>query len=350
MAGDIVLRRLLLDPLQVGTLTTTAADAQEQPAATMPPATPSFVAIAPIPPVSADDSIGLSDLLVRIWRGKWLILLVMLAGLVAGVLFARGRPVLYTAELQVTPAVASPRSGGGVLGTYASLAGLTGSSTATSFDLYVTSLTSRAVANELARDPRVMHQVFAREWDAQRHLWHPVPDALAGVRDTLGLPRPEWHIPDGARLQDYLVRTIKIGRGSANSPITTVGFTFHDPVFAANLLNRMNDVADRKVRAEDLARARSYIAYLQTKLALVTQSEQRTAIVGILSDQERSAMTASSGLSYAAQEIEPAPVPRVPSSTGPLTIVAVVLAGCLLLGVLLALVDWRDLWLRVRRG
>lgn len=349
MADDVVLRCVLLDPLQVGALNTIGSESSAGRSGR-----PDGEEQSPQPPVLApiiDESINLSDLILRLWRGKWLILAVTLLGTIAGVMVARGRPVQYTATLQVTPAVNSPRSGGGsALGGFASLAGITGSSTATSFDLYATSLTSRAVANELARDPRIMHTIFANEWDAAKSVWHPVSDRLAGLRSVLGLPRVEWRAPDGARLQDYVERAIKVGRATGTSPITTVSFTDPDPAFAAALLNRLNDAADRKVRQEDLARARSYIGYLQIKLALVTQAEQRTAIVGILSDQERSAMTASNGLSYAAQVIEPAPVPRVPSSTSPFVIMAGSAVGGMLVGSLLSLVDWRQLRMRLRQN
>ena len=80
---------------------------------------------------------------------------------------------------------------------------------------------------------------------------------------------------------------------------------------------------------------------LQTQLATVTQAEQRIAIVTILSQQQRAAITASSGLSYAADAIEPASVPEIPSSWSPTLWVLIFTAGGFVLGCLLPLVEWR---------
>ena len=53
-------------------------------------------------------------------------------------------------------------------------------------------------------------------------------------------------------------------------------------------------------------------------------------------------MTASSGLSYAADAIEPASVPQLPSSWSPTLWVLIFTAGGFVLGCLLTLIKWRD--------
>lgn len=302
----------------------------------------------PVDPIGQEsiEQIGISDLLLRLWRHKLRVIVTAIIFFLLGALYLRSAPVRYTAVLQATSATFGPRgaNGGGAISTFASLAGIAGSTSASPFDLYLASLTSRAVADDLARDRTIMRAVFANEVDPARGGWREPPSRLGAVKTTLlrafGIAVQPWRAPDAARLQAYLAHEIVTGRASANSPITNISFTHSDPRFAAVLLNQISQSADNRVRRADLARARNYIAYLTIKLATVTLAEQRFAIAGILADQERQAMIASSGLSYAAQTIEPAAVPITPSSTPPvLVLFAAMLLGALV-GGFLALVDF----------
>ena len=325
-------------------------DASVQPAVSTPAARRDGVP-APTPEFAPADTrppIDFAGLAAQLWRGRWIVLAAAVAGLFAGLLAAGARVPRYTAALTLTPAQqpSSRNAVPGGLGGIAGLAGLGGGpQSATPFDIYLASLASRAVAARLADDPDVLHQAFAAEWEPAARRWHSAPSRLHAARDWLqslaGVPKPPYRAPDAARMQAYLAETIKVSR-DPTSPIVTVTYTHSDARFAADLLGRVHRLTDEKVRRSDLARSRSYIAYLDDKLRTTSLAEQRVAIVAILSDQERQVMTASAGLSYAAEPVEPPQVPIESSGLRPWMVILLGPAVGLLAGCLLALVNWRS--------
>lgn len=264
-------------------------------------------------PDSADPNderhVAMLELLAVVWRGRRVLICVVAAALLVGALYLRFATYTYTATLSVIPVEAAGGSGLssqiGSLGGLASLAGVSlpvgaGNS---SFQLYVESMQSRAVADELARDEHLMSVVFAREWDSGSRTWRP-PSGLRTVKDFLlglvGADGFRWHAPDGARLQEYLDDHLSVVQ-NAKKQVVTVTFSHRNPAFAARFLATLHSVVDDRVRQRTLARTSESIAYLTAKLATVTNIEHQKAIAQALSEQEKLRMMASSSAPFAAE-------------------------------------------------
>jgi hypothetical protein len=262
------------------------------------------------------------EVAARLWARKWLLAAAVLAGVVVAVIYLNLATYRYRAELRVTPSSSRPSalaSAGSAGANLASLAGISlgAATTASPFDLYMDAFLSREVASDLARDPRIMHHVFASNWDSHSASWHPVTSVFSNLttalKQILG-GRPErWRRPDAAALQEYLLRSIQVYKGTT-SPVTRIQYDDADPDFAAYLLSQMNTRADRKVRGDAIIQARSYLTYLTQRLATVALTELRSRIADQLSRQEELLMMASSSVPYAAVTLEPPSVPETPAS------------------------------------
>jgi len=285
------------------------------------------------------------DPLVLVWKRKWLVALLALAGLAVAIVYLNVAQYEYRAELRVTPADSSrtPTLANVVqtLGfSPAASLGLGGPTAATPFDVYLDSLLSRDVADELAHDPEVMRPLFAEQWDTKRKVWRE-PQSFAGdlmmsAKRLLGLPIRPWSQPDGAALQEYFVRNLRV-INSTKIAVTRINLDDEDPRVALYVLTRLNEAADRKVRGDALKQARTYAAFLTERLRTVQLSELRQRIADQLGRQEELIMMASSGVPYAAKPLEPPTVTAKPVKPAPSLVLPLGLMAGLAFGTLAAL-------------
>ncbi len=240
----------------------------------------------------------------------------------------------------------------------ASLAGLSigAGETALPFELYLQALQSRQVADELSKRDDIMTTLFAGDWDQESKQWQAPADWDRSInrrgRRMLGLPLLAWQPPNGARLQEYLVGSIRIVRLST-VPVVSVTYDHTRPEFAVGLLRALHEAADSMVRKRALERSTLYIQYLSNQLATVNVAEHRLAITQSLSEQEQFRMMASANTPYAAEPFD-GPVSSLgPTSPRALVVMALSAAISMLLGTVLALVlgdrDFR-FWNRSARG
>ena len=299
------------------------------------------------------DEINILELAQKLLARWPIILACMMLTLSAGVLTLRYSTYTYTAELKVTPVQTNAQGSLSQLGQLSGLASLVGvalpRSDATPFFLYVESVASRAVADQLATDPELMKRVFRSEWDASTNRYVErltTFDSIANsLRDLFGIPVFPWTPPDGARLQLYLQNSVEVVEDT-RKPIVTLRYEHEDPAFATAFLATLDRAIDSELRRKTLDRVNENITYLSQQLTAVRLAEHRQAIIGMLSEQEKSRMMASSTAPIAAETVSgPTSSFRPTKPRQLLVIAATVLAG-FLLGCILALA-WE--WFAYRR-
>jgi uncharacterized protein involved in exopolysaccharide biosynthesis len=280
------------------------------------------------------DAIGV---LLVVWQKKWLVAGIVLASLLAGIVFLNLATRTYTTELKVTAAASSANSIAnrlGNLGGLAAAAGLSigGSSKAEPFEMYLEALTSRNVADTLAKDQRIMTTIFARDWDPAAKQWQqPSATPAELVKSFIGVADPPWRAPDGARLQNYLERRLVVTK-SVKSPVTIIAYDAQDPAFGLHLLQQLNRAADDEVRQRALLQANEYKAYLSTLLPTVAIADVRSSLAASLTEQYEAVMMAKSSVPYAAVALGGPKASLAPTKPK----VAIVLALAILLGVVIA--------------
>lgn len=285
---------------------------------------------------NAPDAIGM---IVLVWQKKWLVAGIVLACLLAGIAFLNVTTRTYTTELKVTAAASSANSVAnrlGNLGGLAAAAGLSigGSSKAEPFEMYLEALTSRNVADALAKDQRIMTTLFARDWNPATKQWEqPSASPTELVKSFIGLADPPWRAPDGARLQNYLERRIVITK-SVKSPVTIIGYDAQDPAFGVHLLQQLNLAADAEVRQRALLQANEYKAYLSNLLPTVAIADVRTSLAASLTEQYEAVMMAKSSVPYAAVALGGPKASLAPTKPK----VTIVLALAVLVGTIIAVV------------
>lgn len=268
-----------------------------------------------------------------------------LAGLALAFLYLNIANVRYAGTLRVSPASSTQGSLSGALGRLGGLASLAGvqmrqgNEGASPFELYLDRMKSRAIAEQLAKDPRILQTVFEREWDPASGRFTERPGPLRPLRNLLyglaGQPLPKWAPPGAERLQDYLEKTVVITPpGPKDPPITTLSVRARDGAFAVYLLERLHAQADADVRAAQLDRARQYAAHLAEKLATTQIAEHRINLSEALLEQERAIMMATGSGDFAAVPLERPTTGSRPVSPQVVPALALGIAAGLFLGIL----------------
>jgi hypothetical protein len=293
--------------------------------------------------------IDLGKLASAISRRRRLVLAFVGAAALLALTYLHVATYTYTATLIVSPVASSSSSAGGGLGGklgrlggIASLAGISigGDPATQAFMMYQEGLYSRDVAEQLARDPVIMHNVFHKQWDDAAQKWippfPPVRAVIVFVQTVLGMPVLPWQPPNGALLQDYINDHVDL-EADQDKPVVTITYRFEDPQFAVYFLRELDRAVDNKLRSIALARANEYVGYLSEQLTKVTNTDVRDALMSTLIDQENTRMMASVTAPYSAQPFGPPSASRKPMNPNPFLILpaALVLGG--LLGGLAAL-------------
>jgi hypothetical protein len=229
----------------------------------------------------------------------------------------------YTATLMVSPVLTSSSSSVsnklGGLGGLASLAGINinADQQTQAFALYQEGLYSRDVADELARNPEVLHTVYSQAWDGETKQWirpsGPVPFIAGLVKAFLGIPTHAWQPPDGALLQEFIQNNVSLDTNPQKA-VVTVTYKDKDPAFAVKFLRELDRAVDNKLRQNALTRANQYVDYLTTQLSTISNNDIRESLITTLTDQEKNKMMASATAPYAAQPFGEPSASRRPTS------------------------------------
>lgn len=121
------------------------------------------------------------------------------------------------------------------------------------FDIYLQSLRSRAVADELATCPAVLKALFSSQWDGAQSRWREHTGAIdrirLAIRTALGWPSTPWQPPAGAQVQNFLDRNLVVLRDAKEHLFATLEIETSKPEIARWFLLLLDQAADNRLRA-----------------------------------------------------------------------------------------------------
>jgi hypothetical protein len=298
--------------------------------------------------LDADDDEGMSIgiLLERSWAGRWLIGGLMIAAVFLVFVAMHFMTPRYTASMLV--ASLPENSGGGLSAlagnsTLQSLAGSVGmggvgGAQTENFNRFIQSLSSNELAERLARDPRIMHHLFWRQWDTEHQRWRQHVGLLAFLSDLYRsyLKLPPWHPPGAQELSEYLSRALSVSP-VPRSQFQQVDFVDRDPAFAQAILQRVYRESEDILRIAAASTARKQSAYIERRLESTTMNaDNRVALIQLDVDIERKRMLAESNAPFAADILDPPHVGNLPTSPKPVLYLALAAMFGLIAGLVLS--------------
>lgn len=239
--------------------------------------------------------ITLRDVIVRIWQERILVALTVCALLLVVIFFLLVMTPKYSSTMVVGPVEstldASRVSSGGALGGVSAL--LSGSQRVTPFQIYLKLYKSPELAEAMIRDHDIVKRIFADRWDAGSRQWRP--------RSHLGRIISDWtgktDAPTVNDLSNYLNANIVLEPGDGEE-MQTIRLLDKDRILAQQILQWTHEEAEALTKARVQQRSLRNIRYLNQKLTVTTQTEQRNALVSLLLQQENSLMAVQNWNAY----------------------------------------------------
>ena len=269
-----------------------------------------------------DDEIDLRELFGVLWRGKFLIMLCVVAAIALAALYLRSAERKYTVEYVFKPVEtedALPSLGG--LGGLASLAGVSlPSSSSGDFLTFKFLLKSEEVAQKFMQDEALLRGIFHKEWDSHTQSFRqPADGALTPyVRRVKKLltgegPR-DYAPPSAARLVEWLKEDGFSSSEERDTGFLTLSAETPEPDLMIQVMSQVTEETDRLLKERYIASAEQTMGFYQQQLAKARAREHREALAKLIAQEDQKLMLASKGTYFVAEPLTEPSVSLNPTS------------------------------------
>lgn len=256
------------------------------------------------------DEIDLRELLVVLWRGKWIIAIATFLLIVLSVFYTLSLPNIYKSEALVAPVNddANMRIPG-QLGGLAALAGVNlggGSDNKTALAIEV--LKSRDFIGRFIEENDLYVPVMAatgwsrsnnsleineRSYDSEMREW---------VREVKA---PFAAKPSVQETYAEFMRLLSVSQDN-NSGMVRIGIQHFSPYLAKEWVDKLVQAINEDMRQRELSEAKRSIDYLNEQIAQTNLADARTMLFSLVEEQTKTLMLANVRSEYVFKTIDPA--------------------------------------------
>ena len=229
-----------------------------------------------------DDEIDLRELFGALWRGKFLIMLCVVAAIALAALYLRSAERKYTVRYVFAPVAtenAGPNLGG--LGGLASLAGVSlPSSSSGDFLTFKFLLKSEEVAAQILEDEPLAQAIFAHEWDTKNQTYRKPPDGqytpyIRAIKKLLtGQDAKDYTPPNAARLSAWLSGAFSSSE-ERDTGFLTLSTETAQPHLMIRVMAKATEQTDRLLKERYISSAEQTMGFYQQQLAKARAREHR---------------------------------------------------------------------------
>lgn len=281
------------------------------------------------------------DLLLFLWRSRWIALIGSCSlGIAAGAI-SLIVPNEYNATVTILPL--SGRNGSNALDSLtSSMSGLSGLASLAGIHLHGSSgleaealgtLQSRILTNQFIQQHHLLPVLFSNEWDPVKHTWK--------TPDTSKIPT-YW---DADFLFKHNIRTVT---RDPKTGLITLSIRWKNPALAADWANGLVALTNSYLQQRAIAKYNREIAYLDHRISLTNLLPVKNALYLLMEAQIKNEMIAQGRSQFALKVIDPAIAPQKKSSPKRFLWVVGGFLGGLFLSLIGALV--RETFLGEERG
>lgn len=287
-----------------------------------------------------DDEIDLGELLLTIWKGKWLILLASSLFAISSIIYTLNLPNEYKSEAVVISASDSSNSLSGLasqLGGLASLAGLSNNSA--SSDDYLLALevlkSKSFITNFINQHELEIFIAAAVGWDEKRKEWI-LDDTVYNLKTKEWTRDKDPKQPSYLELYEAIIKKLHISSDD-NSGVTKIGFELFSPEKSHEWTDMIIKDINSYMKRRDVDEAQENINFLRAQLEQTAVAEMQKIFYQLIAEQTKKIMLANAREDYVFKVIDPPVTPE--KKSGPKR--ALIVAGCTMagffMGVLLVL-------------
>jgi uncharacterized protein involved in exopolysaccharide biosynthesis len=262
------------------------------------------------PPIS--DEIDLRNLLVAIWRGKWLVVASMLLFSVAAVFYSLSLPNIYKSEVLLAPV--TEESGlklPGQLGGLASLAGVNlGGNGGDKTGLAIEILKSREFIGRFVQDNDLYVPLMAATgWDRATNTLL-INSEVYDVNSKKWVRKVEIPFepkPSNMEAYEEFKKIFSVNEDKQTGMIK-LSIEYYSPLMAKAWVDSLVMAINENMRKRELNEAERSIDYLNSKIEKTTIADVRSMLFSLIEEQTKTAMLANVRDEYVFKTVDPAVV------------------------------------------
>lgn len=268
------------------------------------------------------QEVSSGDVLLELWRLKWIALIVSVSVGVAAGLVAKVLPKQFVASIIVSPVSEDAGSKLGAIGSVlsevggldSSLGGLSLGGSSQKGE-YVAVLQSEALTEDYIRSKGLLQVLYAKLWDPVAKKWT--------VHDV----RKQPTVWKANRMFKKSVRTVLT---DTHTGLVTMTIKWTDPVAAATWANDLVKLTNDYLRKKAIDEAERSIAYLSEQASKTEVVGVKQAIYSILESEINKETIARGREEFALRVVDPAVPPEIATSPVPILWAVAGLFGSLL--------------------
>lgn len=278
--------------------------------------------------VAREEAVSVRDLLLFLWRTRWLAALAGLVCAIAAIAAALLVTPEYTARVALLPVSArneplgslgSLASAASELGGLASLAGLNLGGAGGQKTEALATLQSRVLTYRFIQENKLLPILYAKEWNSASNKWK--------VKDPEKMPTL-WK---ANRLFEKKIRFVD---DNEKTGLVTLSIRWKNPYEAAQWANGLVAMTNDYLRNQAIDIAQRNIDYLNTQIAKTNILEVKNAIYSLMESEIKKEMVARGRKQFALRVIDPAVPPEEKSFPRPVLWTAGGFLGGAFLGLL----------------
>ena len=261
-----------------------------------------------------DDEIDLKELLLILWRGKWVIILTTVVFAVAAVIYALSKPNIYQSSVLVAPAQEESAGLRGLASQFGGLASLAGIS------LGGGSANQTVIAKEVLQSRAFLTSFFNRH-----HMdvplmaveeWNEENDQLVYDKEKYNPDTGKWLLDaEGKSFEPTAWEMFEVFKGghfslseAEDTGMITIRVKHYSPYIAKQWAQKLVEDLNEHMRKQDVEAAEARISYLEEKLSETNVAGMQQVFYQLIENETRTVMLANAQTEYVFKTVDPAVV------------------------------------------
>jgi len=255
-----------------------------------------------------DDEINLKELILSLWRGKYIIIIFIIIAICFASYYLRNAERKYTVTYILKPVSASENSfDNSGLGGFAALTGFAlPKNSGTDFRIFQELLSTVEVFERVYENKNLVKKLFLNEWDEKKGLYSRIKlsekqEFLRKVKSILTGSSLEIYMPPNPRrLAVYFKKNVTIVEDTDTRFIHLKSETTN-PEKIISLIVEASEISDQIMRERYVKFSEEPLAFYKHKLRTAKSREHREALAQLIGKEEQKLMLAASSKYFIAE-------------------------------------------------
>jgi hypothetical protein len=177
------------------------------------------------------------------------------------------------------------------------------------FDKFINRFSSATVAEALMRDSKIVHTIFASEWNKEKNKWQMPDNILYFIKSTFSnwLGFGGYIPPNAARLAEYVQKNVHL-TDIKKTKMLRVSIQHEDKIFAQYFLEKLYKTTDNQLRDLRIKEIKKSIDYIEKRINTTQFVARRRNLNALIVSYDDEIIMLENEQPFAAEVVRPVTV------------------------------------------